>query len=300
MQTNKNQNIVCFGEVLWDMLPNGAKPGGAPLNVAIHLTKQGQKPLLISKVGNDVDGYKLLQFLSESGIDTRYIETDSKLPTSKVLVILDKNKNATYEICEPVAWDNILVTPKIKNETNAAKLIIFGSLASRNETTLNTLLQILENSDAEKLMDVNLRPPFNKKERVEKLIYLSDFVKLNDEELLEIAGWNSISGSEKELINWFVEFYGCRTLCVTRGSKGAALFIGNKLYEHPGFKVKAVDTVGAGDSFFASLIACLSKNTLPHIALETACATGAFVASQKGAVPNYSEKDIEKIRKSTP
>lgn len=300
MQSNQNQNIICFGEVLWDMLPSGAKPGGAPLNVAIHLKKQAQNPLLISKIGNDSDGQKLLQFLSDSSIDTKYIQTDSKLPTSKVLVYLDENKNATYEICEPVAWDSIHVNPKIEKAAKEAKLIIFGSLASRNETTLNTLLYILEKSDAEKLMDVNLRPPYNKKERVEKLIHLSDFVKLNDEELAEIAAWNSILGSEKDLINWFVEYFDCKTLCVTRGSKGAALFAEGKLYEHPGFKVKAVDTVGAGDSFFASLIACLSKNTLPQIALETACATGAFVASQKGAVPNYSEKDIEKIRKSIP
>jgi len=69
----------------------------------------------------------------------------------------------------------------------------------------------------------------------------------------------------------------------------------NQIYEHPGFKVKAVDTVGAGDSFLASLIANLAKNENQQKALEYACATGAFVASQKGAVPDYSEKEIKMI-----
>ncbi len=148
MCKNKNQNIICFGEVLWDMLPTGSKPGGAPLNVAIHLKKQGQEPLLVSKVGNDADGEKLLQFLTESEINTRFIQKDDRLPTSKVVVHLDENKNASYEICEPVAWDNILFQPEIEKMTQKADLLIFGSLASRNETTLNTLLQIFEKTEA--------------------------------------------------------------------------------------------------------------------------------------------------------
>lgn len=298
MQNNKKQTIICFGEVLWDMLPTGAKPGGAPLNVAIHLIKQGQNPLLISKIGNDTNGNELLQFLADSNLDTGFIQKDEKLPTSTVLVRLDENKNASYEICAPVAWDNITYNPEIDKAIQKADLLIFGSLASRNEVTLNTLLQIFKQSAAQKLLDVNLRPPYDNRNRVEQLIHQSDFVKLNNEELEQIASWHSILGDEQKLIDWFVSFYKCHTLCVTRGEAGAALFAEGKLYEHPGFKVKAVDTVGAGDSFFASLISCLSKNLSPKESLETACATGAFVASQKGAVPNYSFYDIEKIKNS--
>ena len=297
---NKNQNIICFGEVLWDMLPTGRKPGGAPLNVAIHLKKQGQNPLLVSKVGNDADGKDLLEFLENSEIETKHIQTDTELATSRVLVHLDKHKNASYEICEPVAWDNILYNSEIEDAAKPASLLIFGSLASRNEASLNTLFQIIEKTNAQKLLDVNLRPPYDSKEHVENLIHLSDFVKLNDDELIEIAEWNNVSGTESELIEWFVNNYKCSSLCVTRGANGAVLYVDKKLYEHPGFRVKAVDTVGAGDSFLASLVAGLLKDQSPEEALEKACATGAFVASQKGAVPDYSKKDIENIRKITP
>ena len=297
MKKNAVKKMVCFGEVLWDMLPSGAIPGGAPLNVAIHLKKQGQNPQLISKIGDDKSGEQLLHFLQQAGIDTTFIAKDIDLPTSKVLVHLDANKNAAYEICEPVAWDNIQYNSGIEQLIKDADFLIFGSLASRNTASLDTLLHIIANTEAQKLLDVNLRPPYNDSDRVEKLLQLSDFVKLNDNELKEIAAWHSVSGNEKELIHWFIAQYRCRTLCVTRGERGAVLFYHGNFYEHPGFKVDAVDTVGAGDSFFASLIAELSVNSAPGLALETACATGAFVASQPGAVPEYSSEDIETIKK---
>ena len=159
MQNNKTENIVCFGEVLWDMLPTGAKPGGAPFNVAIHLKKQGQNPAIVSKIGNDKEGQELFRFLKTMGLEHNFIETDEELPTSTVLVHLDENKNATYEICKPVAWDNITAKKEMEELVSKADLVIFGSLASRTDVTRNTLVQLLKNSDAKRFFDVNLRPP---------------------------------------------------------------------------------------------------------------------------------------------
>jgi fructokinase len=287
--------IICFGEALWDMLPTGAKPGGALLNVAVHLKKQGQNPVLISKIGNDENGKKLLDFLNRSGVDTRFIQTDNELATSQVMVHLDENNSASYEICEPVAWDAIRTTDELKTLAKNAELIIFGTLASRNETSRNTLFQLIENTNANLLLDVNLRPPFNSQAIVEEMLYRANMIKLNNDELLEIAGWNNVSGDDKSLIKFMAEFYNCPTICVTRGENGAILFTENSFYEHSGFKVIATDTVGAGDSFLASLISNLLNHKTPKKSLEYACATGAFVASKKGAVPEYSEQDIGKI-----
>lgn len=295
MRNKKFNTIICFGEVLWDMLPTGAKPGGAPLNVAIHLKKQGLNPLLISKVGNDKEGEKLLEFLRNSGVNTNLVETDNTFPTSQVLVHLDKDKNATYEICEPVAWDNIEITQEINEALKNTGLIIYGSLASRNKTTRKTLLQMLRISDATRLVDINLRAPYDQREWIEELLHISDFAKLNDDELKIIAGWYGIEGDNHELTNWLTSFYNCKTVCVTRGENGAIIYSAGEVFEHNGFKVTVADTVGAGDSFLASLVSSLSKNTNVPDALEKACATGAFVASQNGAVPNYSEKDIQKL-----
>lgn len=288
-------NIVCFGEVLWDMLPTGAKPGGAPMNVAIHLKRQGLNPFIVSRIGNDVNGKKLREFLQKTGMKPEFLQTDETLPTSQVLVHLDSDRNATYEICEPVAWDNIQFTKALKKLASKTDLIVFGTLAMRNEITQETLLKFLEHSPAKRFLDVNLRPPYDRKEVVEEMLFLADYAKLNNDELATIAGWHNKTGTENELINWFSEFYSCSVVCATRGANGAVLWAGNELFEHPGFKVQAVDTVGAGDSFLAGLIAQLSAGNSPEKALEYACATGAYVASKPGAVPEYSIQDIEAL-----
>jgi len=295
----KNNEILCIGEVLWDRLPSGAKPGGAPMNVALHLNAIGQNVSIASRIGNDELGTELRSFLENSGLSTEFIQIDEHLPTSEVLVHLDENNNATYEICEPVAWDNLELTDSLKTKAREAGLLVFGSLASRNPVSRSTIMQLLE-KDAVKLIDVNFRKPYDTQEVVEKLLEKTDIVKLNDDELVAFAQWhNKHKHDEKSLMKWFAKQYNLKMVCVTRGEKGAFLFCDGEFYEHPGFKVEAVDTVGAGDAFLAGLIASLLENKSPADALAFACATGAFVASKAGATPAYDMKEIEKILLST-
>ncbi|NLX27621.1 MAG: carbohydrate kinase [Bacteroidales bacterium] len=293
-----NSKILCIGEVLWDNLPSGKKPGGAPMNVALHLHNIGQTVTIASKVGNDDPGRELLDFLQQSGVDTDLIGIDEALPTSQVLVHLDQNNNATYEICDPVAWDNLTLTPALEKNAAESGLFIFGSLASRNPISRATILRLLE-FDALKLIDVNLRKPYDHQETVEKLLRKSDIAKLNDEELVTFAQWhNKHKHDEKSLIRWFAEEYLLSMVCVTRGDKGAVLYCDGNFYEHPGFKVDAVDTVGAGDAFLAGLIAALSEGRNYPDALAFASATGAFVASRPGATPAYDRDEINRILQS--
>ena len=291
----KNESILCFGEVLWDRLPTGSKPGGAPMNVALHLNAIGLNAKISSKVGNDKSGKELVSFLRSSGVDTSLIQSDEKLQTSEVLVQLDENNNASYEICEPVAWDNIQLTDELVQEANKCGLIIYGSLASRNKTTRETLLKLLEN-DAVKLIDVNLRKPYDKKEVLETLLRKADIAKLNDEELLVFEHWHGLSfKNEKERVKWFANQYGINLVCVTKGANGALLYFEQLFFEHPGFKVKAIDTVGAGDAFLAGLVAAFAQKRAPAESIAFACATGAFVASKAGATPSYDLAEIKRI-----
>lgn len=291
----KNDSILCFGEVLWDRLPTGAKPGGAPMNVALHLNAAGLNAGLASRVGQDEPGKRLLDFLQKSGLKTDLIQSDSKLPTSEVLVKLDKNKNATYEICEPVAWDNISLSDSLLQAAQNSGLLVYGSLASRNKNTRETLSQLLE-TKAIKLIDVNLRPPFDKPEVVELLLSKSDIVKLNEDELDIIGRWHDISTTDEEQkVKWLVDQFDVKMLCVTKGADGAFLYSDNEFFHHPGYKVRAIDTVGAGDAFLAGLITALLKKQSPGSALNLACATGAFVASKAGATPEYNWQEIQEI-----
>ncbi|NOY96546.1 MAG: carbohydrate kinase [Chlorobi bacterium] len=291
-----NKKILCFGEVLWDMLPTGPKPGGAPMNVAAHLQKAGQDVSIISRIGKDKEGEELILFLKRSGLRTNLIQEDDKLPTSKVLVHLDGQNNATYEICRPVAWDSITVTESNLEEAGKSGLIIFGTLASRGDVTRQSLLKLIE-SGAIKLIDVNLRPPYDRQEVVEELLFKADIAKLNDEELAKIGAWHYCIAEEKELMAWMARHYGINMICVTRGADGAILYHEGAFYEHSGFKVNTVDTVGAGDAFLAGFVASIINGRAPDESLEFACATGAFVASKEGAVPNYHPDEIKLLMK---
>lgn len=282
--------ILCFGEILWDNLPSGARPGGAPMNVALHLTRFGFNTTVTSSIGNDKKGADLISFLKESGLRTDLIQIHESLPTSEVLVHLDEHNSATYEICEPVAWDEISLNNELIEEAKISKAIVFGSLASRNIITRNTLMKLMEN-DILKIMDVNLRTPYDTEEIVKTLLIKSDIVKMNDDELITISDWYHLSGTLNERMKSLYDLLNLRTLIVSMGKDGASVLHENELYYHKGFKVATVDTVGAGDAFLACFLAALfDKKNIPE-ALKEACAIGAYVASQAGATPMYS-KDI--------
>lgn len=288
---NNNDQILCFGEVLWDNLPTGSVPGGAPMNVALHLKRFGIKSLIASSVGNDQRGSKLVGFIKSSGMDTHLVQTHNSLPTSEVKVWLNEKNNASFEIVEPVAWDEIHLSGKLLSVAKFSKAIVFGSLASRNATTRETLSELLD-LDILKIMDVNLRAPFNKREIVEPLLKRANIVKLNDDELVIIGSWFGLSGDVESLAKQFYNFLSLKTLLVTRGEHGACLIHNNEFFQHDGFKVKVADTVGSGDAFLAGFLAAFFDGKDMNTAIAEACAIGAFVATQTGATPLYNKEVI--------
>lgn len=293
---NKNQ-ILCFGEILWDNLPSGPVEGGAPMNVALHLSRFGINSSIASSVGNDKKGTDLISFLAKSGMRTDLVQVHKSLPTSEVLVFLDEHNTATYEICEPVAWDEISLTPELINEITSSTAIVFGSLASRNPVSRNTILKLLENDSILKIMDVNLRPPYDIEANVKLLLEKSDIVKLNDEELMKITGWYNLPGTLEERIHSFGKLLNLETLIVTMGKNGAYVLHKNELYHHTGFKVATEDSVGAGDAFLAGFLAAFFDGKDLNTALTEASAIGAFVASQPGATPDYNRDVIRRFIK---
>lgn len=295
---NTNNQILCFGEILWDNLPSGPVEGGAPMNVALHLSRFGINSSIASSVGNDKKGIDLISFLTKSGLRADLVQVHDSLPTSEVLVFLDEHNTASYEICEPVAWDEISLTPELTDEIKASTAIVFGSLASRNPGSRKTLLKLLENDSILKIMDVNLRPPYDTESNVKPLLEKADIVKLNDEELSKISGWYDLEGSLEERIKSFGNLLNLETLIVTMGKNGAYVLHKDELFHHKGFKVATEDSVGAGDAFLAGFLAAFFDGKDLNTALTEASAIGAFVASQPGATPNYSKDVIKRFIKN--
>lgn len=295
LRNNKQLRVACFGEVLWDIFDNGKKIGGAPLNVALRMKSLGCDVAMISAVGCDDNGKAILDYLLSEGLNVSGIHTADDFPTGLVMVQLDANGSASYDIHYPSAWDKISYTPQVKQLVDNTDVLIYGSLACRDEVSKKTLLQLLEN-DTYKVFDVNLRKPHYNMSVLKTLMQKADFIKLNDEELPEIAAaLGSESKDIKENMRYICKITDAACICVTLGKNGAILLYNSLFYSNTGYPVTVADTVGAGDSFLAALISCLFKGSQPQEALNFACATGALVASKPGANPVITIDEIQNI-----
>ncbi|MDO3694986.1 carbohydrate kinase [Wenyingzhuangia sp. chi5] len=294
MFQNKDLKFVSYGEILFDVFKHAKKIGGAPLNLASRINSFGFPVSMISAIGNDEDGKTLLNYLQKNGINTRGIITNN-YPTGLVNVELDQHKSATYIIEHPSAWDKMEPNETLDKIVKTSDVFLFGSLACRDEVSRNTLYHLLKNKQPYKVFDVNLRAPHYQMETLKILMNHADFIKFNDEELLEISSeLGSTFTSIEDNIDFISKHTQTDSLCVTKGKDGAVLLWRGKLYYNPGFPITVADTVGAGDSFLASLISQLLSNGNPQKAIDFACAVGSIVASSQGANPAIKEEEINK------
>ena len=285
--------IACFGEVLWDVFPTHKKIGGAPLNVANRLQALGNEVTMISAIGEGGNGAKLLDYIKEVGINPNCIQVHNDYKTGKVKVMLNEKGSASYDIKYPRAWDKIRLTEINKNAVKNSDAFVYGSLAARDESSRNTLFKLLELANY-KIFDLNLRPPYYTKDLLIRLMNQADFIKFNDDELYEVSGYlGSKYRSMEQNIKYIAQKTNTKHICVTKGQHGAVLLYDDTFYYNSGYLIKVIDTVGAGDSFLASLISQLLNSVNPQEAVDFACAVGAMVAQSEGANPVLLPSDID-------
>lgn len=285
--------VTSFGEVLWDDFPGGKVLGGAPLNVVVRLQSLGADGSIISCRGDDTDGEELLRQIVGKNVRADLVQVCPDQATSLVKVTLNDSGSASYEIVYPCAWDRIQVRPEALQRVAESDAFVFGSLATRDEVSRATLAKLMQQAKF-KIFDVNLRKPHYDTGRLLETMKQADMVKLNDDELYELAEiYGSPYHSIEQNIYFLAKLADVKIMCVTLGSHGAALYQDGQLYRHSGYRVKVADTVGSGDSFLAGLIYKLLNNADPQEAVAFACALGALVASRHGATPDISLQEIE-------
>ena len=299
MNKKNNFKAVCFGEVLWDIFGEEKKIGGAPLNMALRMKTLGCDVAMISCVGKDKDGTAILDQVKSLGLETNGIITSEEFPTGLVNVTLNDRGSASYEITYPSAWDKIKLNDVARNLVSQADVLIYGSLVCRDQVSKESLLELLA-MDLYKVFDVNLRKPHYSYEIIEQLMQAANFIKFNDDELLEIAHeMNSPFESLEENMHFIAEKTNVKAMCVTKGKHGAILLWEGKMYKNGGYPVEVADTVGAGDSFLASLISSLLSGKEPQASINFACAVGALVAQAPGANPYISKEAVEELMQKT-
>lgn len=298
MITNKYNYVVCFGEVLWDIFPTGSRAGGAPFNVAYNLFKMGIDAKMLSRIGNDELGHRLLNQIKDWGITTEFIQVDQEKATGTVIADFDEHGEAVYDIVKEVAWDYIQPLPEHKELIQNSEAFVFGSLITRNKTSQNTLLELLDYSKF-RVFDVNFRPPFIDFEFIKKLLHKADLVKMNKAELrtiLEYLGEDYVD--EDTSIRHLQAYFNLNEIVLTKGSKGARYFVGNTAYDFPAVHIEIADTVGSGDSFLAGFLSKRIQGRSPEEIMKQATSLGAFITSKSGACPDYTYEEFRTFREN--
>lgn len=287
-----NKIIVGLGEVLYDVLPQGAKLGGAPANFAYHASQFGYEAVAVSAVGNDALGDQALKTFDENGL--KYIIPRVPYPTGTVNVKLDAEGVPTYTFTPNVAWDHIPFTPEMQEVAKNACAVCFGSLAQRSDESRESIMKFLDATpkDCLKIFDINLRGTFYDKETIQNGLRHCDILKINDEELIIVGRLFGYPGLDiEEKCRLIMKRYNLKMVVLTCGTNGSYVFAPNdfkSFRETP--KVEVADTVGAGDSFTGSFTASILSGKSIEEAHALAVKVSAFVCTQKGAMPKLPEK----------
>jgi fructokinase len=287
--------VVGLGELLWDLFPAGKQLGGAPANFAYISSLLGEKGIPASRIGQDKLGAEALRRLGALGLSTEYIQQDTDHPTGTVKVEVDPAGQPCFEITEFVAWDFLSWTHDWQELADQADAVCFSTLAQRSEHSRSAMRSFLlaMRPDAVRVCDINLRQHFFNAQVVSESMKMAMIVKLNHEELPRVMRLFDLEHrSNEESARNLLLSYDLQLICMTRGNNGSLLISCDECVEHPGFKVRVADTVGAGDAFTAALVhGYLQGKSLAHIN-ENANRAGAWVASQVGAMPT-PKKNLE-------
>lgn len=294
---------LSFGETLWDIFTDSRCLGGAPLNVAGHLSRLGFDAYIVSCLGTDELGREALTRIADSGIKTDFVSMLSGAATGFTHIVLSHGI-PDYEFNYPCAWDLIGVSGENLNKIHETDwdVFCFGTLAQRSDASRSTLKAILPEVKAKIVFfDVNLRKSFYSREILEWSLGFSDIFKMNDEEspvIKQLLGY-STSLPDEDFYAQLCDSYSLRGILVTRGKAGVFAFFGGKKFTHTPAPVTVVDTVGAGDSFSAAFLAALLAGKSVSESLAVATDLADYVVSHSGALPEYDEVICARLRDIT-
>jgi len=300
---NPRPLVVGLGELLWDLFPKGKQLGGAPANFAYMSALLGDASVVASRVGDDRLGQEALWHLKSNALNINHVQRDTQHPTGTVRVEVDAKGRAEYHFVENVAWDFMEFSEDWISLARSTHAVCFGSLAQRSSVSRATIKAFLAAMPAFAIgiFDVNLRQPHFTSEVLRDSARFSKVLKLNDEEfprfldLMQCPLKNS-ERTDVAAARWLCKEFGIRLVCITRGPNGSLLATASSQNEHPGFRIKIADTVGAGDAFTATMVHHALRGSSLAAINAAANRMGAWVASQEGAMPHADPEILKEVR----
>jgi fructokinase len=298
--------IVGLGEALFDVFPDREILGGAPLNVAVHAhqlaTVRGGRGAVVSRLGQDSHGSRVIRELTERGVATEFLQTDPDHATGEVFVEIDDRGQPTYDIVRDVAWDWLQFDPDVEDLARRCDAVCFGSLAQRNGQTRNTIYRFLTacRPTAMRLFDVNLRQRYYDRQILARSCELSTAVKLNEQELPVVVDHLGLTGDDPDaLAGALLKAYGLKLVVLTRGERGTVLYTPSQRLEDRPVSYPAAedaDAVGAGDACSAGVLVGHVLRLPPARTLSLANHAGAYVASVAGGTPELPQAILDMVK----
>ena len=287
--TERAARALVVGEVLWDVFPDAARLGGAPLNFAAHLARRGHLPRLVSAVGCDALGRTAAADIRSLGLDTTFLQSSDRFPTGTASVQLGPDDCASFVIERPAAYDDVEISEAVLAQIAewTPSWCYYGTLFPSRDHGRRILRQLLEAlPDARRFYDINLRPGFESRELACDLLRLADVIKVNERERAAVTDWLELPADLEGFCRAGAARFGWQAVCVTLGARGCAMLVGDDYVEAPGVPVQVADTVGAGDAFAAAFVHGLVAGWPARSVAEFANRAGAAVAGAKGAIPH--------------
>ena len=293
-------NILVFGEILYDIYDDVAVIGGAPFNYSVQLSRlisKNDNLKFITALGKDDFSKDAFKFIENENIDSSLMQVLDNYETGKATVFMNENKIPDYIIHENVAWDNIEFNFNIEKALKEKyDLFYFNILSCRSEKSYNTLKNIFKNIDSKyKVCDVTFRKNYYTKEKIKEALEFINILKINDDELAIIKSlfYPNLQNDNEILLKKLNKDFNIDYIFLTLGKSGASSFYNNQYIFKPSNKIKVVDTVGAGDSFCAALSYAILKKFDIKKVLDFASAVSEEMIQVKGGTAKYNIKAIK-------
>ena len=293
-------NILVFGEILYDIYDDVVVIGGAPFNYSVQLSRlisKNDNLKFITALGKDDFSKDAFKFIENENIDSSLIQVLDNYETGKATVFMNENKIPDYIIHENVAWDNIEFNSDIeKSLKEKYDLFYFNILSCRSEKSYNTLKNIFKNIDSKyKVCDVTFRKNYYTKEKIKEALEFINILKINDDELAIIKSlfYPNLQNDNEILLKNLNKDFNIDYIFLTLGKSGASSFYNSQYIFKPSNKIKVVDTVGAGDSFCAALSYAILKKLDIKKVLDFASAVSEEMIQVKGGTAKYNIKAIK-------
>jgi fructokinase len=309
-------DIVCLGELLVDMFPEEMgrrladvsafhpKPGGAPANAAVAAARLGARSAFIGKVGDDAFGHHLVKVIADQGVDVSGMRYDTEARTTLAFIAKPDENSSEYVFYRNPGADTRLRPDELAQDlTGGTAAFHFGSLSLSDEPIRSATHEAVRQATRAGALisfDVNFRPSLwrswdDAHEQIRAIVSKVNLIKVNEAELALLSGGTGLEDEAHALLD-----LGPELVVVTLGSDGSYFATANASGRVPPFRVTAVDSTGAGDSFVAGML-CGMVLPMPGVpakwrerlsasqlaaSLRYANAVGAITSTQQGVIPS--------------